>query len=337
MIERPGMIGLLGTIGPRRGCGAALTGVALLLVAAGGARAAETPSALDEAIAAGDAYPTDPHRPSRQPEEDFPRVISRAAGDCPERWEAASGPLPGGADPSQPADFGAIPEACPGSDLVLRLRGSLLDDSAAPGFFGDVLTDVMLRGRRRIGAHGWLSVAVDLFNYRYVNDASLASTGPSFGPPTIGYYHRLAATFETIAAVYGRVLLPLDTARQSGIETGLEVGVSGRARASRRWAFDGGLAIAGPLDVVAGQAHARLDPGALAEAWFSPRPALALFGGGSLRVELAPTATLLTVIPRAGLRAALRRSLWLAFLAEAPVAGTDRTNLIASLFVGWSP
>jgi hypothetical protein len=259
-----------------------------------------------------------------------------ATSGCPERWEAASGPLPGGTQPLQPADFGAIPEACPGSDLALRLRGSLLDDSGAPGFYGNVLTDVMVRARRRIGTKGWLSLAVDLFSYRYVDDASLASTGPSFGPPTIGYYQGVVATTRTAVAVYSRALLPLDTARQ-GIETGLEVGGSGRARVTRRWTVDGGLEVGGPLDVVAGQAHGRLEPAALAEGWFSPRPALAVFAGGALRVELAPSPALLTVVPRIGLRAALRQSFWLAVLAEGPVAGADRTNLVASLFVGWSP
>lgn len=259
------------------------------------------------------------------------------ADSCPTRWEAASGPLPGGTEPMQPADFGAVPEACPGSDLALRLRSSLLDDSDAPGFFGDVLTDVMARARHRIGAHGWLSLAVDLFSARYVNDAGLASTGPSFGPPTVGYYQGLLDAPRTAIALYGRALLPLDTARQTGIATGLEAGVSGRRRIGRRWVFDGGLAVTGPAEVVAGQVHGRLQPVALAEGWFSPRPALAVFGGGMLRFEVAPELTLLTVVARAGLRAALRRNLWLGFLAEAPVAGTDRTNLIASLFVGWSP
>jgi hypothetical protein len=262
---------------------------------------------------------------------------ARAADTCPQHWEAASGPLPGGAQPSQPADFGAVPEACPGSDLALRLRGALLDDSAAPGFFGDVLGDVMVRGRRRIGEHGWLSLAVDLFSYRYVNDSGLASTGPSFGPPTVGYYQGFTVIPGTAVAIYSRALLPLDTARQNGIETGLELGGSVRKGLGHRWVVDGGLSLAGPVDIVAGQAHGRLEPAALAEGWFSPRPALAVFAGGALRLEVAPTPTLLTIVPRAGLRAALRQSFWLAFLAEAPVAGTDRTTVIASLFLGWSP
>ncbi len=109
------------------------------------------------------------------------------------------------------------------------------------------------------------------------------------------------------------------------------------ARLGRRWLADGGLSLAGPLVVVAGQPHARLQPGALAEVWFEPRPAFALFAGGSLRTEVAPTFSLVTVVPRAGMRSALAHGLWMAFLAEVPVAGEDRTNVIASLFLGWAP
>ena len=147
----------------------------------------------------------------------------------------------------------------------------------------------------------------------------------------------LATGARAAVAAYARALLPIDTARQSGIETGLELGASGRARLSRRWLADGGLSLAGPLVVTGGQAHGQLQPAALAEVWFAPRPAFALFGGGSLRSEVAPTLTLVSVIPRAGMRWALAHGLWLAFLAEAPVAGDDRTNVIASVFVGWTP
>jgi len=258
-------------------------------------------------------------------------------GACPGRFEAAAGPLGGGTETEQPADFGAVPEACPGSDLSLRLRGELFDGSAAPDFAGRIIVGATARGRRRINARSGISIAVDLVTYSYVNNAGLAGTGPSFGPATVGYHLVLAAGDRTAVAAYARVLLPIDTARQNGTETGLELGASGRARLSRRWLADGGLSLAGPLFITGGQAHGRLEPAVLAEVWFAPKPAFALFGGGGLRLEVSPTFTLVSVIPRAGMRAALAHGLWLAFLAEAPVAGDDRTNVIASLFVGWTP
>jgi hypothetical protein len=260
-----------------------------------------------------------------------------AGGVCPGRFEAAAGPLAGGTEAAQPADFGAVAETCPGSDLSLRLRGELFDGSAAPDFEGRIVASGTVRARRRINARSGISIALDVITYQYVNDAGLAATEASFGPATVGYHLVLASGARAAVAAYARALLPIATARQSGIETGLELGASGRARLSRRWLADGGVSLAGPLVVIGGQAHGQLQPAALAEVWFAPKPAFALFAGGSLRSEMTPAVTLLSVTPRAGMRSALAHGLWLAFLAEVPVAGDDRTNVIASVFVGWTP
>jgi hypothetical protein len=256
---------------------------------------------------------------------------------CPGRFEAASGPLAGGTEAEQPAAFGAVPDACPGSDLSLRLRGELFDGSAAPDFEGRIIASGTVRARRRINARSGISIALDLITYRYVNDAGLAAGQASFGPATVGYHLVLASGARTTIAAYVRALLPIDTARQVGLETGLERWASARARLSRRWLADGGLSLAGPLVITAGQAHAQLQPDALAELWFAPRTAFALFAGGSVRMEVAPTFSLVSVIPRVGMRAALAHGLWMAFLAEVPVAGDDRTNVLASVFLGWTP
>ncbi len=269
-------------------------------------------------------------------------AVPAAAGDlpgdvCPCRYEAAAGPLPGGTQAEQPADFGAIPEACAGSDLSLRLRGELAVHSGAPDFSGDIVAGVTLAGRRRLNGRTWISLSVDVLTYRYFNNGGLVGTGTSFGPAALGLHRVLLATPRTVLAGYARALLPIDTARPNGLETGLELGAAARARPSRRWALDGGLSLAGPLIVTEGVAHGRLEPAALAEAWFSPKTSFALFGGGSVRVEAAPVYALVAVTPRLGLRAALRHGLWLAFAAEAPLGGTDPTQAVASLFVGWIP
>ena len=174
--------------------------------------------------------------------------------------------------------------------------------------------------------------------YRYVNDAGLVSNTFSFGPATLGYHLVLAAQARAAVAVYARVLVPIDTAHQPGsVATGGELGAAGRARIRRRWLVDGGLSLAAPVDVTGGQAHGQFQPAALAEAWFAPKETFALFAGASARFEAAPDPSLITLAPRVGLRAALRHGLSLAFLAEAPIAGTDATNVTAAVFVGWTP
>src|SRR5688572_28423754 len=63
---------------------------------------------------------------------------------CPQRYEAANGPLAGGIGP---ADFGAIPEACPATEVAMRMRAALLIASTMPDYYGSILGSAMLRGR----------------------------------------------------------------------------------------------------------------------------------------------------------------------------------------------
>jgi hypothetical protein len=254
------------------------------------------------------------------------------AEPCPAPWEAADGPLPGG---TGPADFGAIPEACGLPDFSLRLRGALLVAPSMPDYYGSIDAGAMLRLQRSLTAESWFSIALDLARYRYVNRSGLASDAWSIGPPTLGFHRSLVTTEATTFAGYVRALLPLDSARSTGVEIGLEVGAAFRARLSRRFAADGGLALTTPLDVVGGQVHVRVQPVALGEVWYAPRPAAAVAAGIAAKAELGPDPAFITAVPRFAGRLALRHGLWMAALVELPVVGTDRTDLVASLFLGY--
>jgi hypothetical protein len=258
-----------------------------------------------------------------------------AGGACPEAWEPSGGPLPGG---DLAADFGAIPEACPGSDIAARLRGALLIASAKPDFYGSAIVGTLVRARHTIGPRAWFSLALDTATFRYVNNGGVPSSGFSVGPPTAGVGRLVGGAGPSLAlALYARALLPLDTARQTGIETGLETGATARARLRGRAGVEGGLALVAPLDVIGGQLHGHLWPVALAEAWWTPRPWLGLFAGASARGEAAPDPALVTIVPRVAARFALRHQISLAVLIEAPVAGRDRTDLVTSFFASWAP
>jgi len=259
-------------------------------------------------------------------------AVARAAA-CPQSWSASGGPLPAGIGP---ADFGAIPEACPASELTLRLRGTLLVASSMPDFFGVIDAGAMLRARHAVGPRTWVSLALDAVTYRYVANAVVTSSVLSIGPPTLGLYRAVGDRRDLALAVYGRALLPLDSARQSGYETGLEAGLSARYAPRPRAGLEGGLGLAAPLDMVGGQVHGALRPAALVEAWWAPRPCVGLFGGAEARFQAAPDASFTTVAPRAAARFALEHDLSVAVLVEVPVAGTDRTDLVAGLYLGWA-
>lgn len=255
-----------------------------------------------------------------------------AAEVCAELSDASVGPLPGG---TGPADFGAIPAACGRADVLARLRGTLLVASSMPDYYGSIAAGAMLRLERPLTPESWFSLALDAAEYRYVNRGGLAATAWSIGPPTLAFYRSILTTTGTATAAFVRALLPLDSARTGGVETGLDVGASFRARFGARTAMDGGLVLTTPVDIVGGQVHPRLRPGGLAEAWYAPRPTAAVGVGLTFQAELGPDLALLTAGPRVSGRFALRHGLWLATLVELPVTGSDRTDLVASLFVGY--
>jgi hypothetical protein len=105
--------------------------------------------------------------------------------------------------------------------------------------------------------------------------------------------------------------------------------------ASGRGGIEGGVAALAPVVVVAGQAHATFEPRGLVQGWFSFRPRVAVFAGASARGEVAPDATFLTLAPRLAVRLVSRRGLSFAFLAEAPLAGSDRTDAIVAISLGY--
>jgi hypothetical protein len=256
---------------------------------------------------------------------------------CGDPRYADRGPLPGGTDA---ADFGAIPESCGGTDLAMRLRASALIASSKPDFFGDVIATSTLRLRYPIGRSTWtwLSVAADLLTFRYVVNGPVESQGFAVGPPTIALHRALGDWPLLAATAYARLLLPVDSARETGARTGFELGVTGRRvlGARARWGVQGGAALLAPVVFIGGATHAALQPVALVEGWFAPRPSVALTVGASAKAEVSPDPTFLTLAPRVAARFAFRHGLSFSMLFEAPAAGEDRTNVIAGFFLAWA-
>ncbi|HET6281615.1 MAG TPA: hypothetical protein VFH73_11620 [Polyangia bacterium] len=257
-------------------------------------------------------------------------------GDSPCRWQDGiarhgTGPLPSGVGS---ADFGMVPEACPGFDVLARLRGVLLVASDAPDFYGNAGGGLMLRLRRGVSQRTWVSLALDILTYRYVANAVVRSDRFSIGPPTFGLYHRLALPFAGALAVYGRLLLPFDTARD-GFEVGGELGLSTWVPLGTRHGLQGGIALPVPVDISGGQLHGAFAPALLAEAFWTPHRAVALFAGAAVRTQAIPDAALRSVAVRAAAQLFFASGLRLALAAEIPLVGDDRTDAIVSLLATW--
>jgi hypothetical protein len=259
------------------------------------------------------------------------------AAVCGDPRASDGGPLAAG---TGAADFGAIPEACPGTDLGLRLRATALVASTMPDYYGAIAATSTLRLRHRLGpsSRTWLSLAADVSTYRYVANAVAVSDGFSFGPPTLGLHRALGGGDVTAATVYARVLLPLDTAMQSGVRVGFELGATGRRVLGQtgRTGVQGGVALLSPVFIVGGQTHAALQPVGLAELWYATSPKFAMFAGLEGRTEATPDPTFLTLAPRVAFRRALPRGLALGGLVQVPVVGQDRTDLVVGVYLVWA-
>jgi hypothetical protein len=182
-----------------------------------------------------------------------------------------------------------------------------------------------------------VSAAFDPATWRYPINAVVASSGVGVGPATLGVHRTFTFGWQrTVLTPYARLLLPLDTARHYGSRWGGELGASASRRLGARWGLRGGLGFPSTLVSLGGRGRLALSSSALAEAVYGPRWWLAVAAGPALRTRLAPSPTVLALAARASARAQTRRGWQFGLAADIPVAGTDRTDLTATIFVGWA-
>jgi hypothetical protein len=230
-----------------------------------------------------------------------------------------------------------LPEPCASSAVGLRVGGGLTID--VPDFYGVIQSAGTLHGQMRLGDRLVLSAAADIVTYRFAANAVVQSSGRAFGPPTVAAT-RLLPWSRGRAAVYARVLLPVDTARQHGTLSGGEIGVVGDRKLSKSLRLVGGLSLPGTLAVVGGATHATVSPATLWDLEWAPRtphPWVALALGGAARFEVWPSRALLAVAARPSLRFAIRRKLHLGLGADVPLGISDRRDLSVALFALFSP
>lgn len=233
-----------------------------------------------------------------------------------------------------PADLGQIPEACPGRELSLRLRGELLANPA--DFYGVITVGSTLRARWSFRQRWYVSAALDPVTWRMPINAVVSSSGAGFGPATLGLHRQFAWT-RTSLTPYVRWLVPIDTARRYGARHGAELGVAAARRIRERWSVRGGLGLPATLVVIEGTGHGAFHTSALAEAAFAPRPWIAVSAGLASRVQVAPRTDLNALAARAGVRMMAPGGWHFGLGLDLPFAGIDRTDLTAALFAAWVP
>jgi hypothetical protein len=228
-------------------------------------------------------------------------------------------------------DFGQIPEACPGTDLFLRLRGELIADTA--DFYGVITVGGTLRGRWQFRPLWTLTAAFDPATFRYPINAVIDSAKVGVGPATVGV-QRTFLLRRAALSPYARVLLPWDSARHFGARYGAELGVSGSYRLCDCGGLRAGLAAPATLTAIGGYGHAIFAPTGLVEGVYAPRAWVAFSAGLTARVQAAPHGSLQALAARAAARLENRCGWHVALAGDVPFAGKDRTDVTVSLFVG---
>jgi len=231
-------------------------------------------------------------------------------------------------------DFGQIPEACPGTDLFLRLRGELVADTS--DFYGVVTVGGTLRGRWQFWPRWTLTAAFDPATFRYPINAVITSSEVGVGPATVGV-QRTFLRQRAALSPYARLLLPWDSARHYGARYGAELGISASYRLCDCGSLRAGLAAPATLTVLGGYGHGIFAPTALVEGVYAPRRWVALSGGFVARVQAAPRGSLQALAVRVAARMENRCGWHVALAGDVPFAGKDRTDVTVSLFVGRGP
>jgi hypothetical protein len=232
------------------------------------------------------------------------------------------------------ADFGQVPEACPATDLFLRLRGELLLDQ--DDFHGTVTGGLTLRGRWEFAPQWYLSAALDAATLRHSVNAVVASTGVGFGPITVGV-HRAFFLERLAVTPYLRLLLPPDTARNIGVRLGGEAGGSASLRILERGSLRGGISLPATLVVIGGGGHGIFATSGLLEGAYAIKPWFAVAAGAVARVQAAPQVELSAMAARLSLRIQDVCGWHLAVAGDVPLDGKDRTDTTISIFVGRGP
>jgi hypothetical protein len=255
----------------------------------------------------------------------------RAAADPCGADAGDGGPLP--LAPGA-ADFGQLAETCARTAVDVRLRGEAAIDT--PDFYGAITTGATLRARLRLGWHWQLMAALDPATLRYSVNAVLPANDVGVGPATLGGAYT-AVDEDSAGALYARLLLPFDSARQMGTLWGGELGGVGRRQLRPRWVVQAGVSMSGTLATVGGAGHGVVRPAFLGELAWAPRPWAAVAGGPALRTRFLPTGHVDAFAARLSARLQSRRGFQAALGIDLPVAGHDRTSATVSLFAGWIP
>lgn len=234
---------------------------------------------------------------------------------------------------SGPADFGAIPEACPATEASLHGRGQLL--VATDEFYGYLQAGVSPRLRRKVSEADWFSLTLPELAYRFAANATVEASQSGLGAGSLGYHHALASLRGLRVAPYVRALFPADFGYRFATRYGIEYGLAAAYKVSSRLELDGGVAF--PVYFIVSGDHVLryLEPAGSVDANIRATRWLSVLAGVGARWRGGRLAGFEALEPRVGVRILPTPSVRFELAGALPLAGVDRTDVLVTLNGAW--
>ncbi len=254
--------------------------------------------------------------------------------------QAEPDPCSVGSDPGAPirvgvgpAGLGALPEACPATDVGLSGSGQLL--VATEDFYGWVEAGAAPRLRRQVSRSDWFTLWLPALTYRFSANATVEASASGLGPGSLGYHRALPSLRGLRVAPFVQLLLPTDFGYRYATRYALAHGFSVVYAVRSRLELLGGVSL--PFYVVTGGTGSLgyFEPNAALDASFALAPWFSALAGLGLRVRSGHLGGVSALDPRVSLRFFMLRHLRVELAGSFPVAGEDRTDASAALNAAW--
>ena len=235
--------------------------------------------------------------------------------------------------PLGPSALGTIPEACAANEAAVQAYLAAL--IASDDFYGYLHLVVAPRVRLVLPGGPWVSAMLPGFSYWFAANATVEADQVELDAGALGLHLPLPVTERLQLAPYVRLLVPSSAGYANATRYGFDHGVASVLRLTSNVELAGGFGFPAVITANGTTLHVTSLPGAAGDVVWAPWSWLGLVGGLGARARLGPDRGFAAIDLRSAIRAYVLGGLRFELGALLPIGGSDRTDVIAALSVGW--
>lgn len=226
-----------------------------------------------------------------------------------------------------------LPEVCPAT--AIALAGGVTALIATDEFYGTLGARTGLTLRLAVSENAWLSVAPPGLDYLYSANATVEASRLEVSGAFLGYHVSFLLPGELRLTPYAKVLLPFESAYAHARRFGTEWGASAAWQWLAQLHLLGGVSFPLLMTDSGGEPLVDFGPQLTADVEYRPVTWLSAVGGLGARAQWGDHAGFEAIDVRGALRGAFSDGGYVDLGVALPAFGNDRTDLAASLQVGW--